>query len=652
MIIKRYQSNLLLSWLCLLICFSTNAVFASQTIDDAIALYKVGLEKYEQEDYEAALNALQKAKAIYHKSGTFKDKSVTKIIIEPYGRGLREVTGFENIDYHPDKYIKNVIEKINFQKRQQLPPALKLSFITFEEPSKNKMLDGGESGLIMLSIENTGLSTASQVNLILLNNSNHNIKIEQKIPVGDISAQEIKTASFSIESNRYLSAGQSHLNIIAEEAYGFDSNEINIALQTQAYQAPELVITHFSIQDTDGDGIPQPQELINVIANIKNKGGGIAQNVIATFKTGEFVFLGPKIKNQYNLGNLLPNSDVSLAFSFFATRRVGFETNLPLSVIVDEKDGMYGSEKEIDLKLTDANKLPVNVAINARGIPLKSNGMNASTKTIKSNNHTVAVIIGNRNYHLSGIPNVDYAFNDAEGIKSWLINNKGVDKHNIIDLRDATAARFNETFGIENNHMGKLFRFVKPNVSEVFVYYSGHGAPDLIEKNAYFVPVDVNPNFISTSGYSLNTFYSNLEKLNAKHVTVVLDSCFSGNSAAGNLLKNISPVSIRLKQAGDLPDNFTVYSSSRGDQVSTWYHEKRHSLFTYYFLLGVNGNADINKNGLITSDEMSRYLTKEVPYYALRLNGSEQMPSIRGLENSVLSELPAGEAGSWVSNDN
>jgi len=645
---KFIQSCVILVFILL----SSGIVVASQTVDKAITQYKIGLENFQQANYEAALNAFQKAKIIYPTTGIVEDKSKSKTVLKPYGRGLREITEFDKIDYQPDRFIKEAIEKLGFQKRHRFPPELKLSFIAFKEPSKNKMLDGGESGLIMMSIENIGLSVASNVSLSVLNNKNHNIVIDEKINIGDIPAQEIKTASLRISSNRNLSAGQNNINIIAEEAYGFDSNEIKFVLQTQAYQTPELVISHFSIADTDGDGLPYPQELIEVTAHIKNVGAGMAENVVATFKTGEYVFLGPKTEKQYKLGNLLPNSNATLEFSFFATRRAGFKTNIPLSVVVDEKDGLYGIEKEVDLKLVDSSRSPVNLAVDFKGIPLKAEAVNFSLKSKEFNEHTVAVIIGNRNYHLSGIPNVDYAFNDAEGIKKWLINSKGLDKRNIIDLRDATAARFNETFGSDSNHMGRLFRFVKPDISNIIVYYSGHGAPDLVEKNAYFVPVDVNPNFISTSGYSLKTLYSNLEKLNAKQVTVIMDSCFSGNSAAGYLLKNVSPVFVKLKSSDSLPNNFTVYSSARGNQVSTWYHEKRHSLFTYYFLMGVNGFADSDKNDVVTTDEMNRYLTKEVSFYALRLNGTKQMPTVRGFGSTVLSVLPTDNNASWVSNSN
>ena len=48
-------------------------------------------------------------------------------------------------------------------------------------------------------------------------------------------------------------------------------------------------------------------------------------------------------------------------------------------------------------------------------------------------------------------------------------------------------------FGIKDNHKGILYDYIKPNKSEVFIYYSGHGAPDINSNRAYFVPKNGNP---------------------------------------------------------------------------------------------------------------------------------------------------------------
>jgi len=80
-------------------------------------------------------------------------------------------------------------------------------------------------------------------------------------------------------------------------------------------------------------------------------------------------------------------------------------------------------------------------------------------------------------------------------------------------------------------------------------------------------------------------------------------------------------------------------TSAAMDQVSTWYPEKRHSLFTYYFLKGIQGDADANKDSIITVHEMKTYLNEHVPYMARRLNNIEQKPVVTGDDKAVLVRL-------------
>lgn len=257
----------------------------------------------------------------------------------------------------------------------------------------------------------------------------------------------------------------------------------------------------------------------------------------------------------------------------------------------------------------------------------------------KAGKYDVAVIIGNKNYSASGSPNVDFADRDARIMKEYLIKTFGYDPESIIYAEDAGFAKFNEIFGSERDHRGRLSNMVKDGVSKVFIYYVGHGAPDLETSEAYFVPVDANPQYIKTSGYRLQTFYNNLSKIPAKKITIVLDSCFSGSSEKGMLFKGISPAMVKVKKEYQGPSNAVIITSAAVDQVSVWYPEKRHSLFTYYFLKGLQGDADANKDGKITIGEMKEYLKEHVPYMARRLSGTEQQPVVTGNDSEVIVAL-------------
>lgn len=249
-----------------------------------------------------------------------------------------------------------------------------------------------------------------------------------------------------------------------------------------------------------------------------------------------------------------------------------------------------------------------------------------STRT--RNPDAIAVVIGNRDY--TRAKNVAYSINDAKLMKTYLVDVLGYRVGNVLYYENASKADFEILFGNRENHRGKLFNSVKKDRSDIFIYYSGHGAPGLKDKKGYFVPSEADPQYIELSGYSTDVFYANLAKVPARSTTIVLDACFSGAS----IFENISPMVLEVEKPSLELKNAVVLSSSTGSQVSSWYNDKEHGMFTYFFLKAIhNRNADTDKDRKLTLDEIYRYIsnsTEGVPYHARRIHGVEQNPTIEG----------------------
>ena len=253
-----------------------------------------------------------------------------------------------------------------------------------------------------------------------------------------------------------------------------------------------------------------------------------------------------------------------------------------------------------------------------------------------NNPDAIAVVIGNRKYKNNDIPEVRFAQNDAKIMKEYLIKMLGYKESNIIFKTDATKAEFEQIFGIKGNYEGRLYDLVKPDKSDVFVYYSGHGAPDIDTKKGYFVPSDCESTKFALSGYPLEVFLDNVSQLKAKHVTVVLDACFSGGSNSGKyLIASSSLFGIKVSNPIVSKGNSICMTSSEGDQISSWYDTNNHGLFTYFFLKGLRGDANRNRDNSLTYEELYEYVsdnTEGVPYWARRLHqGRKQNPTIQGL---------------------
>jgi uncharacterized caspase-like protein len=209
----------------------------------------------------------------------------------------------------------------------------------------------------------------------------------------------------------------------------------------------------------------------------------------------------------------------------------------------------------------------------------------------------------------------------------------GYKEGNIIYKTNVTKTQLEMIFGIAGNHNGLLNSYIKPRKSEVFVYYSGHGAPEINTNKAFIVPVDANPSLLALTGYPLDILYSNLRKIKAKNLNIVIEACFSGGTDPGVLLvTDANPALIKLSSPIRAKENMSVFTSCADNQVSSWYPDKGHSMFTYFFLKAISGTADKNKDRRLTYHEIYEYvsdMSEGVPYWAKRLNaGRIQKPEL------------------------
>ena len=263
------------------------------------------------------------------------------------------------------------------------------------------------------------------------------------------------------------------------------------------------------------------------------------------------------------------------------------------------------------------------------------------------NRYAVAVIIGNKNYVAAqkGVPDVAFAENDAEVMFQYVTKSLGYREGNVIYIKDASQADFISTFGTSDNPKGKLYDWIRPNKSDVFIYYSGHGAPGLTHGKSYLLPVNADPMKVELNGYALDTLYANIAKLPAQNIMVVIDACFSGGSASGSIIRSASSISLRvIDTKPTVIPQATILTAAKAQEVASWDEKAGHGLFTRHFLEGMTGLADTNNfgngDGIITLAELKTYLNEEVSYRARRSFGRDQHPQVVGDDSKVLAILP------------
>ncbi|MBT5033054.1 MAG: caspase family protein [Rhodospirillaceae bacterium] len=130
-----------------------------------------------------------------------------------------------------------------------------------------------------------------------------------------------------------------------------------------------------------------------------------------------------------------------------------------------------------------------------------------------------ALVIGNNDYR--HLPKLRTAVNDASTIAAVLQNDYG---YLVTLLLNATRANIIES----------LDRLTEKLVAEdnLLIYYAGHGWLDESANRGYWLATDAKPSR-RTNWVSNATLTDTLKTIQAKHVMVVADSCFSGTLTRG-----------------------------------------------------------------------------------------------------------------------
>ncbi len=240
----------------------------------------------------------------------------------------------------------------------------------------------------------------------------------------------------------------------------------------------------------------------------------------------------------------------------------------------------------------------------------------------------VAIIIGIAEY--KNLPKADFANEDARMFYDYAIRGLGVKAENIKLLVDGDAGQA---------EIYKAFKTWLPSrvksTTDVYVYYSGHGFPASDAQGLYLLPQLADRDLIEETAISQNKINAAIQAAKPKSVTIFLDSCYSGMARTGEtLIASARPIVMKANTQ-IFPSEFTVITASQSDQISSSSLDLKHGIFSYYLMRGMEGEADANKDGKITTGEMHTYLSEHVARQA-SLSNRVQQPQLSGDVNKVL----------------
>jgi hypothetical protein len=231
-----------------------------------------------------------------------------------------------------------------------------------------------------------------------------------------------------------------------------------------------------------------------------------------------------------------------------------------------------------------------------------------------------AIVIGIETYR-DKLPVATFAENDAQAFASYLEQTLNVPPNHIKLLLNDRAARSDLASAIEE----WLPRNARTPGGRVYVFFSGHGAPDTETGDAYLVPYDADPAYLKTRGYAIDKLYAELNKLSDQQIYVFLDACFSGSGDRTVLAEGTRPL-VPVK-APEPKAGVASFAAAQPNQTTGGLKAKKHGLFTAHLLDALRGEADANGDGDISLAEVAAHVNGRVQRDARQQN-REQTPAL------------------------
>ncbi|MHB8877426.1 MAG: caspase family protein, partial [Myxococcaceae bacterium] len=184
-------------------------------------------------------------------------------------------------------------------------------------------------------------------------------------------------------------------------------------------------------------------------------------------------------------------------------------------------------------------------------------------------------------------------------------------------------------------------RFGDGELATFLFYYSGHGGYEkgarkdfgVLQPTGYFEHPELP---ISDRGWDMQELIDGLHKgVPARHLMVVLDACYSGWAVGA---KGEETLGTELKSLWKERAEVVLSAGTRGQRA--WEDEDApaawawggHSALTAFFLEGLSPSpagkvaADLGGDGVVTDEELARYLRARVPESVRQVKRADQVP--------------------------
>lgn len=224
-----------------------------------------------------------------------------------------------------------------------------------------------------------------------------------------------------------------------------------------------------------------------------------------------------------------------------------------------------------------------------------------------------AVVVGISEYQDKSL-NLGYADADAKSVYDFFRSPSGgaLDGDHVALLINENATRANIIKALTD----KFYRAFENDMIMLFI--ASHGQPDPVGNEVYFLGHDTDKSNLSGTGVSQIDIEKIFSRSRAKKKIWIADACHSGGAglSTGGMRGDaeaalINKLLFGMALASDGMAMFTASSSSEYSyENESW--GGGHGVFTHYFMEGLKGAGDQNKNGLVEIRELYEYVYRQV----------------------------------------
>ena len=556
------------------------------------------------------------------------------------------------------------------------PPHLTLIEKRFVEASGNGILDGREHGWAMFKIVNDGRSPAREIKPWLKpleeGAVTPSLKIDSVSMTPVLNVGDTLSIQFPIYAKLKIESGDRNFNLHVEEFTGMDLEPEPLSFQTLKVIPPDLVVTDFAINNEWGQHYIPLNETVTMSIRVQNLSVGKSDTVSVKFRRdSSFVSEDADELHQFRF----VNSGEHIDFSFeIMSREERFTVSLELYDYFETRKTVQlhletmKKYKSVEDMVIYESPFPENVVV---GEAVLKPELTTGIPKASMERETIGIVLGNPNFWDESIIGKESTNENVHQVRDYFKDLFGMEDHSIIPsqfwfFNDGISSR--DFKAIFDPDLGYIRKKIESNLSyagqksmDLMLYYSGEGTT--FKGDKALIPFDADITKDNTF-FTLNELYSDLEKLqgleHVGNITLFMDVDFNNAAFDQNIVKKSDIVEDskkkkkKKKKRGEPeepvvllpkeimpPTSITAFYASNITQLAYDHPDLNNSLFTYYLLKGLKGEAD-NGDKEVTVAELHDYVLRNVQDTTKELY--QDLPQIPQLFSSdpdrVLYKLP------------